>query len=232
MTISSRLLALPLILCCAGVLAAAEPANPAIRPSFGWTLPETVTADEAAAGLTVVEVRPGGTAAALGIEPNDRIKSINGTPITSIEDVKAILAKAKIGEEVAVEFERGGALRSATGPLMERPRPPNLAGELNAAKGDLEALKKLAAEKAKEPSLAEILQSLKDIDQRLPKAVASFKKQYPNGDFDISIRIRITSDKNAKDVIELSNAVPPETATPSTEPVKPAEPETPPAPQP
>ena len=221
----------PLLLCFS-VLAAVEPAPapasevppaPAagvqaavVRPSFGWTVPDGPAAETGTPGLQVIEVKPGGTAAALGVEANDRIRSINGVAITSSDNLRTVLAAAKVGDQVTVEFERSGAVRTATGALLERPRPANLAGELTAAKGELEALKSLAASKAKEPSLAEILQSLKDLDQRLPKAVAAFKKQYPNGEFDISIKIRITSDKDAKDAIELSNVtVPTEAAKPA-----------------
>jgi membrane-associated protease RseP (regulator of RpoE activity) len=156
----------------------------------------------------VIEVKPGGTAAAIGIEPNDTVTAINGTPIRSSDDLRTILAAAKLGDQVTVEFLRAGASKTVSGPLLERPRPANLAGELTAAKSELAALRALAKDKAKEPSLAEILQSLQDIDKRLPKAVAAFKKQYPNGEFDISIRIRITSDKDAKDPIEIGNVGP------------------------
>jgi len=209
---------------------------PVVRPSFGWTVPDGPATENATPGIQVIEIKPDGTAAALGIEANDRIRSINGLVISESENIRTVLAAAKVGDQVTVEFERAGAVRTATGVLLERPRPANLAGELTAAKGELEALKSLAASKAKEPSLAEILQSLKDLDQRLPKAVAAFKKQYPNGEFDISIKIRITSDKDAKDAIELSNVTAPteemkaKEAAPakakdgakSTEPAKPA----------
>jgi membrane-associated protease RseP (regulator of RpoE activity) len=198
---------------------AAEAQAPVVRPSFGWTVPDGPASETGTPGLQIIEVRPGGTAAALGIEAGDRIRAINGTMISASEHIRTVLAAAKVGDQVTVEFDRAGAVRTATGALLERPRPANLAGELNAAKGELESLKSLAANKAKEPSLAEILQSLKDLDQRLPKAVAAFKKQYPNGEFDISIKIRITSDKNATDAIELSNVTAPDAeAKPVAEP--------------
>ena len=53
--------------------------------------------------------------------------------------------------------------------------------------------------------MAEILQQLKDIEAGLPRAVAAFKKQFPDGEFDIRLQVVISSDKNAKNPIEFSN---------------------------
>jgi membrane-associated protease RseP (regulator of RpoE activity) len=217
-----------LLLAAAASLIAAEatpaPAtgNPAsgvevAKPSFGWT----VNDDPQAGGVVIVEVRPGGTAAALGIEPGDRILSLNGQALKASSEATAFLAGSAIGAPVTVEFKRGSEVRQASGTLLERPRAPNLAQELAAARTELAQLKALAAEKSKEPSLAEVLQSLQDLDKRLPKAVASFRKQYPNGDFDIRISITICSDRTAKDPIEITNlgtgaATPAATATGSS----------------
>ena len=225
-------LLVPLFACV--LLTAAEPAPPVVptpptpppteqppvvKPSFGWTVPDSPAIDGQAPGLAVIEVRPGGTAAALGIEANDQIQRINGAPIRSSDDLRKVLAEAKLGDQVDIEFMRAGVTTSVRGPLLERPRPTNLAGELSAAKGELAALRALATDKAKEPSLAEILHSLQDIDKRLPKAVAAFKKQYPNGEFDLSIRIRITSDKDAKDPIDIGNVAPDAPDAPPIAPV-------------
>lgn len=179
-------------------------AAPVLRPSFGWTVPDGPV-DPKDPGLAVIEVRPGSTASALGIEAGDRILSLNGTPLKASDDVRTFLAGSTIGAPVTVEFKRGGQVRTASGVMLERPKPVNLAQELANARAELAQLKALAADKAKEPSLAEVLQALQDLDKRLPKAVASFKKQYPNGEFDVRISITICSDKNAKDPIEITN---------------------------
>ena len=46
---------------------------------------------------------------------------------------------------------------------------------------------------------------LKEIEDNMPAAVAEFKKQYPNGEFNIHIKIDIVSDKTAKDPITIGN---------------------------
>jgi hypothetical protein len=46
---------------------------------------------------------------------------------------------------------------------------------------------------------------LKDIEAGLPRAVAAFKKQFPDGEFDIRLQVVISSDKNAKNPVEFSN---------------------------
>lgn len=206
------------ILLLAGAAVAADPATaaasaPILRPSFGWSVPDGAVPDPASPGLPVVEVRPGGTAATLGVEAGDRILSINGKPVRSGDDVRTFLAQAQIGAPVTVEFSRNGQVRSASGALQDRPRPVNLAQELATAKAELARLRAQVQDKAKEPSLVELLQSLQELDRRLPKAAAAFKKQYPNGEFDIRISVVISSDRNAADAIELTNVPAAATAT-------------------
>jgi len=48
-----------------------------------------------------------------------------------------------------------------------------------------------------------VLQKLQDIEKDLPKAAEAFKKVYPNGEFRIVISLEITSDKTAKDPIDI-----------------------------
>ena len=99
-----------------------------------------------------------------------------------------------------------GQKNSASGLLIERPKPAVLAKEVDQLNQKLAEVKELANAKSREPSLGEVLQQLKDIESGLPRAVAAFKKQYPDGEFDIKIQVTIVSDKKAKNPLEFSNA--------------------------
>ena len=89
--------------------------------------------------------------------------------------------------------------------LVERPKPATLAKDVERMNLKLAEVRELAESQKREPTLAEILQQLKDIEAGLPRAVAAFKKQFPDGEFDIRLQVVITSDKNAKNPIEFSN---------------------------
>ena len=93
----------------------------------------------------------------------------------------------------------------AQGALAERPKPATLAKDVDRLNQKLAEVKELADSQKREPTLAEILQQLKDIEAGLPRAVAAFKKQFPDGEFDIRLQVVITSDKNAKNPVEFSN---------------------------
>lgn len=161
--------------------------------------------DPADPGLPVVDVKPGGTAAVLGLQPGDRLLTINGRPVVKPDDIKTALQGCKVGDPISIEFARQRQKQTVGGTMLERPRPVLVQEELRKTQSELARIQALAAEKAKEPSLAEIIQVLKDLDRRLPKAAAEFKKQYPNGEFDVRISIWITSDKTSPDAIELGN---------------------------
>jgi hypothetical protein len=110
-----------------------------------------------------------------------------------------------VGDPISVTYSRAGAEQAASGVLSERPRPVSLSREVEAIRNDLAAVKQLADEKRKQPTITEILEALRSIENDLPKAVAAFKEQYPDGEFDIDIRIRVVSDKNAKSPVQLGN---------------------------
>ena len=84
---------------------------------------------------------------------------------------------------------------TGTGLLQELPRSrtSSLGTQLNELQTRLAELE----DKAKEPTLAEILERLHTIEQDLPKAAAAFKRIYPDGEFRIAISVEVTSHKTA-----------------------------------
>lgn len=183
----------------------AETAKPA-APFLGVRFDENAVTIDAEPGMPVSEVVRGSTVETLGLEAGDRLLSLNGRAVEKTSDVVAALSGAKVGDEVAVEYLRGGQKSTVKGPLQERPRPATLARDVDRLNQKLAEVKVLAEAKSREPTLGEILQQLRDIEAGLPRAVAAFKKQYPDGEFDIRIQVTIVSDKHAKDPISFSNA--------------------------
>jgi membrane-associated protease RseP (regulator of RpoE activity) len=88
------------------------------RAGFGaWLVhpPLTVQADKDLApgqGMMVVFVRPGSTAASLGLQPGDVVSDLNGTPVASRRDVRAIVRASLPGDEVQVGLAGAGGGRS------------------------------------------------------------------------------------------------------------------------
>ena len=60
------------------------------------------------AGLFITQVDPGSDAAAKGIETDDILISINGTPITSMEDLNHVLYHCEVGQSVEAIIHRAG----------------------------------------------------------------------------------------------------------------------------
>lgn len=175
------------------------------KPFLGVRFDEnTVTMDQEP-GMPISEVVIGSTAQGLGLESGDRLLTLNGKATERTDDLGQILAGAKVGDPVSIEYQRNGTKTLVKGTLAERPKPATLAKDVDRLNQKLAEIKDLAESKKREPSLAEILQQLKDIEAGLPRAVAAFKKQFPDGEFDIRLQVVITSDKNAKNPIEFSN---------------------------
>ena len=191
-------------------------AAPAPKPFLGLRFDENSVSLDSEPGMPINEVVNGSTVQALGLESGDRLLSVNGKPTEKTTDLATILGGSKVGEQVTVDYVRAGKKTQVQGPLLERPKPAALAREVDKLNQKLSEVKELAEAKSREPSLGEILQQLKDIESGLPRAVAAFKREYPDGEFDISITVKIVSDKKAKDPLEFSNAQ----AVP--EPAKPA----------
>jgi hypothetical protein len=130
--VSAGLLVFRLVLATPSANAAED--NPGYR-SAGWgafvvPVPLAVQAQrdlDPGQGALVVAVRPGGTAASLGIQPGDVVLAINDTPIANRHDVHAVVASAKPGDAVVVTtVGQDGGVQALDGAFQARPaRRPN-----------------------------------------------------------------------------------------------------------
>lgn len=73
------------------------------------------------AGVQVAEVIEGTAAAEAGIEVGDILLSVDGEPLTTIDQLVAMLRFYRVGDTVAVELERGGERQTITVTLLDRP---------------------------------------------------------------------------------------------------------------
>jgi S1-C subfamily serine protease len=64
--------------------------------------------------VQVVEVIAGGPAAAAGLRSGDRIVTLDGAPVRSVDDLRRALARDAVGRAIDVAFLRGVALQRAT----------------------------------------------------------------------------------------------------------------------
>jgi membrane-associated protease RseP (regulator of RpoE activity) len=187
--------------------------NPTPKPFLGVKVDENAANFDPGLGLPVTTVIPGSTAANLGIQIGDLLRSFNGAPLAAEADLAAAIGKTKVGDEVTVELTRPAAAagtppekKTVTGQITVRPQVGTINKDIAALREEVLALRKAQDErKAKELSLADMLKMLKDIEDNMPAAVAEFKKQYPKGEFNIQIKIDITSDKSAKQPITIGN---------------------------
>lgn len=159
-------------------------------------------------GLLVAALTTGGTAEKLGLAAGDRLRQLNGQPVKSQDQLRAVMNGLRAGDAITVVVARTQPGKpqpqemTLKGVLLERPRPPAM-GAVARDLADLQTRVRDLDRKAKEPTLAEILQTLKEIEQALPRAAEDFKRTYPNGEFSIRIQIDVVSDRTAKDPVLL-----------------------------
>lgn len=67
-----------------------------------------------------VDVSRSSTAADMGLEDGDVITAINGHSIVDWEDISTAIDAMSIGQTIEVEFERDGAMRTASAPIQSR----------------------------------------------------------------------------------------------------------------
>jgi putative serine protease PepD len=93
----------------------------ATHPSIGVSA-TTVSGSGDRQGALVRELTPGGAASGAGLEANDLIVEVDGQPITSVDELILEIRSHKIGDEVEVEYVRGGRTRTADVVLQDLAR--------------------------------------------------------------------------------------------------------------
>ena len=68
-------------------------------------------------GATVLKTFPNSAAAAAGLQANDKILSINNNKVASIEALQKAIASQKIGDNIAITYERDGQTMNSTATL-------------------------------------------------------------------------------------------------------------------
>jgi hypothetical protein len=83
----------------------------------GATLGVNIVSSEDGRGVVVARIRPGTPADQMGLRPRDRIISVNGQPVASIDEFISTIRSMKPGTEVQLSIEREGATRDIRGKL-------------------------------------------------------------------------------------------------------------------
>jgi serine protease Do len=106
-----------------------------IRPWLGVVAEESTQASfglPTDTGVKVVEVAPGQPAARFGLQRNDYILKVDGTPVNSLADLRQTLDRYQPGQNVTLAVRRMGVLQSLTLTLGEMPYDPTLAFHIGA----------------------------------------------------------------------------------------------------
>jgi len=189
-------------------------------------VPDSSVFDPAGAGLAIKLVETASTAASIGLKAGDLIIAINGKPVKSIDDLRVVMAGLKYDDAIKVDIVRAKEPRTVAGTLKPKLSVDELFKQLQETRLQLQMLQTALGLTKKEPTLADVLQQLKELEERMPAAIAQFKKQYPNGDFAFAVKIDITSDRTAKNPIEIvppaKPALPPGPPPPTGAPLPPA----------
>lgn len=93
----------------------------------GW-LGMTVVEEPGKHSAQVVDVYPGGPAAAAGLRAGDRVTTINGRPVDSYLQLLRKISLLAPGTMVRMGVQRGAAAREFTARVAERPVRPSPAG--------------------------------------------------------------------------------------------------------
>jgi putative serine protease PepD len=89
------------------------------RATLGITAQDAGGASGQPAGVAVVSVSPGGTAASAGVKPGDIIVGLNNQKVTSLEQLQTAVAQYPPGTKVTIHYTSGGSatVHSGTGTL-------------------------------------------------------------------------------------------------------------------
>jgi serine protease Do len=73
-------------------------------------------------GLVVTRIEPGGPADRAGVQVGDRLRSVNGVDIRSVEDAQRGIYGSGVGDRLRLVLEREGRTRTTELTLVEAPR--------------------------------------------------------------------------------------------------------------
>lgn len=81
-----------------------------VYPTFGLSVSPVVPGEDGQGqpGLYVQSVTPGGPAEQAGLQPGDIITSVDGKPVSSVDELTAIQLTSKPGDQVKVTYVRDG----------------------------------------------------------------------------------------------------------------------------
>nr|MDA3962373.1 PDZ domain-containing protein [Planctomycetota bacterium] len=186
-------------------------------PFLGVIVRPTAETDfDGVRGLVVQKVFPRTTATALGLQTDDLIVSCNDTAVASRDDLKAVLEGIAVGDELTVSLVRGEEKQKAVAVMQARPTRNGIEKQVAEAKQAVAKLQEeraaqlndLAAARTEEVQLAqammELSQTLSELPDKLDVAAQQFKAVYPDGEFTVDIVVRISSNKDSADAIDLS----------------------------
>jgi membrane-associated protease RseP (regulator of RpoE activity) len=169
----------------------------------------------------VTRVTPESGLAKLGVKTGDQIAKIGITEITTAESYRTAYMAFKPGDELSLTIVRDGKTQELVGKVEAPPRPRDVLANADQIKADAAAIR-TDIEKAKlRADLEDTLRVLTELQKGMPAAAAEFKKVYPNGKFNVSIHIDVSSDPMAPDQQALQPAPIP-AAKPQPLPEKPA----------
>ncbi len=70
-------------------------------------------------GVYIVQIVSGGAADQAGLKEGDRIVSVDGTEVSSSSEVKAVIQKHKVGDEIKIKVNRDGSDKEVTVTLQQ-----------------------------------------------------------------------------------------------------------------
>jgi serine protease Do len=76
------------------------------------------------AGVILADVAPGGPAAIAGLEAGDVVLTLDGKPMENARQFEVNVYRRRVGDVVAIEYERAGQAQKTSAAVRERPDDP------------------------------------------------------------------------------------------------------------
>lgn len=131
-------------------------------------------------GVVIADVDAAGFAERIGLRAGDVIVAVADKPVTTVENLQEVLAAIEAEERPKVDIRRG-AIAMTLGGMDTPPKE----------------------EEEDKADLADLIQALNELPERIDQAASEFKRVYPNGEFDIQINVSIKSNSKAKKPLKL-----------------------------